>query len=115
MNGKKIYELAGVLWDIPRSITGDGVRQTLSIIRQILPNLKKHEVPTGTKVLDWEIPQEWNIQDAYIIDPDGRKIVDFKENNLHVLNYSLPIDEAHGRWMSTGWQGLRDANEPTFV
>jgi aminopeptidase-like protein len=78
------------LFPICRSITGNGVRETLSLIGSHIP-LQIHEVPTGTAVLDWEIPREWNIRDAYILDPQGKKIVDFKKLNLHVLNYSTPI------------------------
>jgi aminopeptidase-like protein len=90
--GKKIYQLCKVLFPINRSITGDGVRKTLDIIKEQLPHLVLHEVPTGTKCFDWIIPKEWNISDAYIIDPNGNKVVDFKENNLHVVGYSKSID-----------------------
>jgi aminopeptidase-like protein len=78
------------LYPICRSITGNGVRETLNLINRHIP-LKIHEVPTGTKVLDWEIPKEWNIRDAYVKDSAGKKIIDFKQLNLHVLNYSTPI------------------------
>ncbi len=91
--GQKIYNLCKDLWPIARSITGDGVRKTLSIIQQHLPNLIIHEVPTGTQCFDWTIPREWNIKDAYIIDPKGDKILDFKENNLHIVSYSIPINK----------------------
>lgn len=90
--GKLMYELMCELFPICRSLTGDGVRQTLSILQQHIP-LEIVEVPTGTKVFDWEIPKEWNIHNAYIIDPEGNKIVDFKENNLHVVGYSTPVDQ----------------------
>jgi aminopeptidase-like protein len=79
------------LYPICRSITGNGVRETLNLIGKRIP-LQIHEVPTGTKVLDWEIPKEWNIRDAFIKDSLGNKIVDFKKLNLHVLNYSTPIN-----------------------
>ncbi len=79
------------LFPICRSITGDGVRETLKLIARHIP-LQIHEVPTGTKVLDWVIPKEWNIKDAYVKDSSGRRIIDFKQLNLHVLNYSTPLN-----------------------
>lgn len=90
--GNEMYQLMKELFPICRSITGNGVRQTLEIIKKHIP-LENHEVPSGTKVYDWIIPKEWNIQDAYIIDPNGEKIVDFKKSNLHVVNYSTPINQ----------------------
>lgn len=79
------------LFPICRSITGDGVRQTLAILKEHIP-LQVHEVPTGTPALDWTVPMEWNIRRAYIARLDGRKVVDFARSNLHVLQYSQPID-----------------------
>ena len=90
--GKEMFQLMEELFPICRSITGNGVRQTLEIIKNHI-SLETHEVPSGTKVYDWIIPKEWNIQDAYIIDPNGKKIVDFKKSNLHVVNYSMPINQ----------------------
>jgi len=90
---KDIYKLCETLWPINRSITGEGVRKTLEIIKKIIPNLVIKEIPSGTKCFDWTVPYEWSIKDAYIIDPDGKKIVDFKENNLHVLGYSTPVNK----------------------
>ena len=92
-NGQDIYKLCKKLWPITRSITGDGVRETLRIIQQEISNLTIHEVPTGTQCFDWKIPKEWNIKDAYIIDPDGKKIIDFQDSNLHVVGYSSPINQ----------------------
>ncbi|HRG57691.1 MAG TPA: DUF4910 domain-containing protein [Bacteroidia bacterium] len=80
------------LWPICRSITGNGLRQSFKILQEIIP-FELTEVPTGTQVLDWKIPKEWNIVDAYIICPDGKKIADFKNNNLHLINYSIPINQ----------------------
>ncbi len=77
------------LWPICRSITGNGLRESFKILQEIIP-LELEEIQTGTKVFDWEIPKEWNINDAYIITPAGKKICDFKINNLHLLNYSTP-------------------------
>ncbi|WP_321348354.1 DUF2172 domain-containing protein [uncultured Draconibacterium sp.] len=91
-SGYSMHDLISRLYPICRSITGNGVRKTLSIIKEIIP-LNAVEVPSGTKVLNWEVPDEWNITDAWIKDPDGKKILDFKQLNLHVLNYSTPIDK----------------------
>lgn len=92
-DGTPIFSLAERLFPICRSITGDGVRETLRIIAQQVPELTVHEVPTGTECFDWTVPQEWNIRDAWIIDPDGNKIIDFQQHNLHVVGYSVPVDE----------------------
>lgn len=89
----RLMHFAKSYFPIYRSITGDGVRESLALIKSYLPDLEFHEVPTGTECFDWTVPEEWNIRDAYIIDPDGQKICDFQENNLHVVGYSTPIDE----------------------
>lgn len=86
-----MYELLKKLFPICRSITGDGVRETLKILKEECPLLKTYEVPSGTKVYDWIVPKEWNIKDAWIKNPEGEKIIDFKQNNLHVLGYSTPV------------------------
>jgi aminopeptidase-like protein len=93
--GNELYGLIKRLYPICRSITGDGVRETLHIVREFIP-LQIYEVTSGTKVFDWTIPEEWNIKDAYIANARGEKLVDFKKLNLHVLNYSTPIDEKMG-------------------
>ncbi|MFJ7210505.1 DUF4910 domain-containing protein [Amycolatopsis sp. NPDC098790] len=88
--GAELHALVERLYPICRSITGDGVRQTLDIIGEHIP-LDRHEVPTGTAVLDWTIPQEWNIRDAYVASPSGERVIDFRESNLHVVGYSVPV------------------------
>lgn len=88
--GKELHELIAELYPLCRSITGNGIRQTLRIIQQRIP-LGIHEVPSGTKVFDWSVPKEWNIRDAYIKNSRGDRIIDFQKSNLHVLNYSVPI------------------------
>jgi aminopeptidase-like protein len=88
--GEEIFALAAEIYPICRSITGDGVRETLAAIRAHI-ELEVHEVPTGTAVFDWVIPKEWNIRDAYIKNERGEKIVDFKQSNLHVMSYSVPV------------------------
>ena len=94
--GNSMYKLADRLFPICRSITGAGVRETFDILKEYIPDLKLYEVPTGTKVMDWTVPKEWRIEEAYIEDENGSRIVDYKVNNLHVLGYSTPVDE----WMS---------------
>jgi aminopeptidase-like protein len=90
---QEMYDWAVDLFPINRSLTGDGVRKTLNYIKDIIPEMNIFEVPSGTKCFDWIIPKEWNCDDGYIIDPDGNKICDFKNNNLHVVGYSTPIDK----------------------
>jgi len=93
--GNELYSLIKRLYPICRSITGDGVRETLQIVQEFIP-LQINEVISGTKVFDWTIPEEWNIKDAYIKNTLGERLVDFKKLNLHVLNYSTPVDEKMG-------------------
>ncbi|WP_217989649.1 DUF4910 domain-containing protein [Pseudoalteromonas sp. HM-SA03] len=89
----EMHHWAKQLFPICRSITGEGVRETLEFIKNELPNLQVHSVPTGTNVFDWTVPQEWLIKDAFVVDPNGEKIIDFKHNNLHVMSYSIAVDE----------------------
>ena len=91
-----MHALATQLFPYPRSLTGDGVRRTLADLASQLPGLRIHEVPSGTSVLDWTVPDEWNIRAAYIEDPDGNRIVDWAHCNVHVVSYSTPVDA----WLS---------------
>ncbi len=87
--GDEIYALAQRLFPLCRSLTGNGVRETLRILSDYLP-LRMHEVPSGTRAFDWTVPAEWNIRDAYVREVNGPKVIDFQQNNLHVLGYSVP-------------------------
>jgi aminopeptidase-like protein len=80
------------LWPICRSITGNGFRSSLGILSEVA-GYKATEIPSGTKVLDWIVPPEWNIDDAYVENEAGDRVIDFKKNNLHVVSYSVPVDE----------------------
>jgi aminopeptidase-like protein len=88
--GAAMYRGVQDLYPLCRSITGDGLRQTLRYVADRAP-LTLHEVPSGTQVLDWTVPNEWNIRDAYIADSRGERVVDFRRSNLHVVNYSTPV------------------------
>ncbi len=88
--GREMHALVEDLYPICRSITGDGVRETLARLRRRVP-LEVHEVPTGTSVFDWTVPKEWNIRDAWVKNAAGERVVDFRESSLHVLNYSVPV------------------------
>ncbi len=89
-SGEALHAFAATLYPICRSITGDGVRRTLYLIRDRVP-LEVHEVPSGSAVFDWEVPPEWNIEDAAVISPDGERVIDFQSHNLHLVSYSEPV------------------------
>ena len=94
MSVKKYYQLAKhSLFPICRSLTGGGVRKTLKIIKKEFPKLKICKIRSGTKVFDWNVPSEWNVKEAYILDKNNKKIVDFKNNNLHLVGYSFPVNK----------------------
>jgi len=88
--GKEMLNLIVELYPICRSITGEGVRETLRAIRKRIP-LEIHEVPSGTKVFDWTVPLEWNVTDAYVMNREGKRVIDFKAHNLHLMSYSTPV------------------------
>ena len=92
-----MHALATRLFPICRSITGAGVRETLAILGEYLPGLEIHEIPSGTKAFDWTVPDEWNITGAYLEGPDGERIIDFADSNLHVVSYSMPVDAEFSR------------------
>ena len=91
MIGNEIYDFAQELWPINRSITGNGVNQTLKILRKYNQNLKIIKFKSGTKVFDWTIPNEWIVKEAWIKNDKGKKIINFDDNNLHLVGYSVPV------------------------
>lgn len=99
--GQEIYKIITDLYPICRSITGNGVRESLRIIKDYI-DLEIHEVPTGTEVFDWEVPKEWNIKEAYIKNLKGERVVDFNKSNLHVVNYSVPVNKV------VDWEELKN-------
>jgi aminopeptidase-like protein len=103
--GREMHALAAELYPIPRSLTGDGVRRTLARLGELIP-LEVHEVPSGTQVLDWTVPKEWTLRDAFIRDASGRRVVDYADSNLHVVGYSVPVD---------GRMGLDELREHLFT
>ena len=100
--GRDAYELMERLFPLCRSLTGDGVRATFDVLEEHIP-IARIEIPSGTQVFDWVVPDEWNIRDAYIVGPDGTRVVDYQQSNLHVVSYSepvrttLPLDELRER------------------
>ena len=95
--GQRMYDLAERMFPICRSITGNGLRKSLEIICEELPEIKITEVPTGTQVFDWTVPKEWNISGGWIRTKQGETIVDFNETNLHVVGYSVPVHKTVSR------------------
>ena len=91
--GSKMMNWAKDIFPYNRSITGEGVRSTLNYFKKFLPGLKINYVKTGYKAYDWIVPKEWKVNDAYISDLNGKKIVDFKKNNLHLIGYSHSIEK----------------------
>lgn len=91
--GREMYQWIRDLFPLCRSITGEGLRETLRFLKKLAPELQIHEVASGTKCFDWIVPNEWNIRDAFVEDASGKKVIDFKENNLHVVSYSIPVNK----------------------
>ena len=92
MTGQEMYKLAAELYPLNRSLTGEGTRKTLEIIQRELPEMEIHSVPSGTKCFDWTVPDEWNVKEAYIEGPDGKRVVDFADHNLHLVGYSAAVN-----------------------
>lgn len=90
--GDAMHALARRLWPINRSLTGEGVRQTLAILGEFLPGLAIHEIPSGSACFDWTVPREWRVREAWVMNSAGEKVVDFAANNLHLVGYSMPVD-----------------------
>ena len=90
-DGERMHELIAELYPLCRSITGDGLRATLEVLRREI-GVELHHVASGTEVLDWTVPREWSIRDAFVEDPGGRRVIDFQASNLHVVSYSTPVD-----------------------
>lgn len=95
--GETMYQLASRMFPICRSITGDGFRESLNILRKIVPEIKVLEVPSGTSVFDWVVPKEWNIRGGGIYRNNGEKVIDFADTNLHIMGYSIPINDIVSR------------------
>lgn len=91
--GQEMYDFAGKLFPIGRSLTGEGVRTSLQMIKEQVPELEIKSVPSGTQVFDWTVPPEWEIREGYIEDEEGNRIIDYRENNLHVMGYSVAVDK----------------------
>lgn len=92
-SGQEMYDFAQKLFPVGRSLTGEGVRQSLEMIKHQIPELEIKSIASGTQVFDWTVPQEWEIKDGYIEDPQGNRIIDYHVNNLHVMGYSAPVDK----------------------
>ena len=90
--GQEMYDFAGKLFPIGRSLTGEGVRESLCLLKEEVPELEIKSVPSKTQVFDWTVPQEWEIREGYIEDARGRRILDYHKNNLHIMGYSTPVD-----------------------
>src|SRR4051812_40649202 len=88
--GREMHRLVTDLYPMTRSITGDGVRQTMAKLREHVP-LEMHQVPSGTKVFDWTVPDEWNVREAYVANAAGERVIDFRRHNLHLVGYSTPV------------------------
>lgn len=108
--GQRIYDFAAKIYPLCRSITGEGVRETLRMVSDVLAQdgieLAVHEVPSGTQVFDWTVPKEWIIREAYIEDAEGNRVIDMAENNLHVMGYSIAVDK---------WVGLHELKEHIYT
>src|SRR6266446_913596 len=91
--GQMMYSWIRDLFPLNRSITGPDTRATLRYLQELLPGMTLHEVPTGTPAFDWSVPEEWSVRDAYILDESGRRVIDWRKHNLHLVGYSVPVNK----------------------
>ncbi len=91
-SGAVLHGWARDLWPLPRSLSGAGVRATLDYLKNLLPNLVVHEVPSGTRAFDWEVPDEWNLREAWIENAAGQRVADTAFTNVQLVGYSEPFD-----------------------
>ena len=110
--GEAAYELMERLFPLCRSLTGDGVRATFDVLAEHIP-ITRTEVPSGTRVFDWTVPDEWNIRDAYVAAPDGTRVIDFRDSTLHVVSYSEPVRATHAARASCASGCSRCPTSPT--
>ena len=107
--GQRIHDLIARLYPIPRSLTGDGLRRSLSIVGERIP-LEIHEVPSGARALDWTVPKEWNVREAYVANSRGERVIDYARSSLHLLGYSVPV---RGTFSLAGVEGAHFHNSLT--
>jgi len=104
--GTEMIGWARDLYPIRRSLSGPGVRETFAYLKMLLPDLQVHEIASGAQALDWVVPDEWTLRDAYVEDEDGRRVIDIADHGLHVVGYSDPVDEVMMSNVTENWPGI---------